>query len=181
MRVAYQLGNNGPQLEITSESEGDSATLREFGQAAIDNDFQLRMERVSWDTVDKAVQSITIETVPPPSESMGTFPVGYSAHGWADRYADQSQSGTVQWEYELEVRHPRAPGHREPPHSFIARMRVTTSTWDRDAEDGEGGWVRIDGPSFVYYGEHASLVAGVKAVQRAYDRARLLREGPEEP
>jgi hypothetical protein len=180
VKLAYRLGNNGSQLEITSESEGDSATLREFGQAAIENDFQLRMERVSWDTSDKAVQSITIETVPPPSDSMGTFPVGYSVHGWADHYVDQSQSGTVQWDYELEVRPPRAPKHREPPHSFIARTRVTTSAWDRDAEKGEGGWVRIDGPSIVYYGEHASLAAGVKAVQKAYSRARLLREGPED-
>jgi hypothetical protein len=60
-------------------------------------------------------------------------------------------------------------------------VRVTTSTWDRDADKGDGGWVRIDGPSTVYYGEHASLTAGVKAVRKAYDRARFLREGPEDP
>jgi hypothetical protein len=181
VKVAYRIGNNGPQFEIISEGEGDSATLREFGQEALANGFQLRMEKVTWDEGDKAVQSITVETVPPTPDTMGELPAGYSPRGWADRYVDQSQGGTVQWDYELEVRSPMAPGHREPPHSFIARVRVTTSAWDRNAENGEGGWVRFDSPSITYYGEHSSLAAGVKAVRKAYDRARLLREGPEDP
>jgi hypothetical protein len=109
VKLAYRLGNNGPQLEITSEGEEDSAVLREFGQAAIENDSQLRMERVSWETSEESVRSITVGTVPPPSDSMGTFPVGYSVHGWADHYVDQAQSGTVQWDYEFEVRPPLWP------------------------------------------------------------------------
>ena len=180
MRVSYRFGNNGQQLEIASDDERESGALREFAQAALTHGSQLQLERVSWDVENKFVTSVVVETVPPPPDPMGTYPVGYSVHGWSDRYVDQSQNSTVQWDYELEVRHPRAPGHREPPHSFIARMRVTTSAWDRDAENGDGGWVRIDGPSIVYYAEHPSLAAGVKAVRKAYDRARLLREGPED-
>jgi hypothetical protein len=173
VRVAYRLGDHGPQLEIAGEDDAESGALQEFTQAALTHGSQLQLERVDWDAENKSVTAIVVEAAPPP-DTVGTLPAGYSVRGWSDRCTDPSGDRAVQWDYELEVRpHPATEPHG-PVHGFVARARVTASAWDRDAEE----WVRVDGPSTVYYGEHASLLAGVKAVKKAYDRARALREGP---
>lgn len=159
-------------LELVGECEEDFATVRAFAEATLHSGpLELRM----------VGNSLAIEaTAAAPHRAREPLLVGFSMRGWADQLTDESQRGApYQWEHGLEVRPAADPP--EPPHSFIARAWVITYGLEKRAGSSQTDWVQLGDPVTVYYGEHASLKAGVAAVRKAYERSMLLRDGPKEP
>jgi hypothetical protein len=174
VKVEYRIVD-GYGIVVTVEDQKDSMALREFADAVMSGaPLVLREVKYGGD----AVYSLAVVA----TERAREFVAGYGPHGWGDRFTDEVTVGGVslQLKHVLEVRPSDQAGGTAPPHGFVATVRLTSSTWGRDADGGHGGWSLPSGPTLVYHGEHASLGSGVTAVRKAYDRSMLLREGPKD-
>lgn len=92
---------------------------------------------------------------------------------WTDAFYETPDEG--HYRVYLEAR-PTKPTEGEPLHGFVATVRLATlpdgSPWDAEADDKLPR-------ELIHRSEHGSMVAAIKAAQRAADRARDLRFLPE--
>lgn len=176
MKVEYEI-IDGYALVLTGESESDCAALQEFAEAGLSGSpIDIREVQYSADE-GGTVHSLAVVV----TERAQKFTAGFGHHGWSDRFSDEMTVGGVpyQLDHELVVRPSALSGHG-PLHGFVATVRVTLRSWDRNGDNGHGAWSLPRGATVVYHGEHASLGAGVRAARKAYDRSLTLREGPKD-